>query len=328
VGTQVSKRLPGFTLVELLMVISMITLLISILIPKLKGAREQAKRIVCQSNMKNINTSLLTYVSEYDTYPVLFKTQPLSWATWNFGGWTGRDFETYCNTEAQGTFCFQTYQRPLSVYMMEPGQILPDEKGADGLFGTPDDRITEMPVFECPSDTISTQWRWAYGTNWSGSDASNAVREMSAYEQCGSSYQMNFYWFYQADARARLVLGSAAFNARARWKEAFKIGRTLWRQADEHGGASRFITLVEDPFDWGIAQDLNQSDNAAAGDDFRHSFCGEQAMGFHGAWSRHMVAFMDGHVEYLQTDTRYQRETDWTVTNDAWRDTRRRENCP
>lgn len=315
----------AFTLLELLVVISIVALLAAVLTPGLRAAREQAKRVVCQSNMRQVNTALITYVNEYDSYPVLFRVHPancnaVSWATWSFGGWTGRDFETYCNGSAEGTFCYQTWQRPLSVYMMEPHAIPPDAKGADGVFGSNDDVRTEMPAFQCPSDTYSTQWRWRTR------NPSAIVRGMSAYDQCGSSYQMNFYWFYQANARVAMPANPCRLLKK--WNAAFETGRRIWRQADEHGGASRFVTLVEDPFDWGIAQDLGVSAVPDAGPDFKHSFTGEQTMGFHGVWSKHMVAFLDGHVEYLSADTRYQRESHWTVTNERWFDTRRRENCP
>jgi hypothetical protein len=151
------------------------------------------------------------------------------------------------------------------------------------------------------------------------------IREMSAYEQVGSSYQMNYYWFYQALARTSVSPGSCK---RARqWAEAFDIGRDLWRSADEDGGASRFVTLVEDPFDWGVAQSLSHSANAQADADFEHTVSGEQSMGFHGKWSKHVMAFMDGHVDYMLADTRFQRQAHWTVTDESWLDTRRRENC-
>ncbi len=321
-----NPRRTAFTLIELLVTISIIGILISITMPSLKAAREQAKRVVCQANMKSVNTSLLTYVSELDTYPVLLQVNPQncspSWATWSFGGWTGRDFETYCDADARGRFCFQTFQRPLSVYMMEPSAIAPDSKGADGRFGTGDDLTTEMPMFRCPSDTVSTQWRWRTA------NASEKVKEMSAYDQCGSSYQMNFYWFHQAKVRARNAVESGRCFSYRVWSRAFEMGRQLWRRADQFGGAVRFVTLVEDPFDWGVAQNLAESADAEADAEFRHFVIGEQTLGFHGTWSKHMLAFLDGHVDYTLADTRYQREGHWTVTNEAWFDTRRRENCP
>ncbi|MCB9850161.1 MAG: prepilin-type N-terminal cleavage/methylation domain-containing protein [Phycisphaerales bacterium] len=56
----------GFTLVELLVVVSVIALLISILLPSLRSARDQSKRLVCRSNLRNIWTGILMYSYEYN----------------------------------------------------------------------------------------------------------------------------------------------------------------------------------------------------------------------------------------------------------------------
>lgn len=65
-----SNRKPaGFTLVELLVVISIIALLISILLPSLGRARSIAKGTVCLANLKRIGGQMSLYLLEQSVYP-------------------------------------------------------------------------------------------------------------------------------------------------------------------------------------------------------------------------------------------------------------------
>jgi prepilin-type N-terminal cleavage/methylation domain-containing protein len=68
--TGFSSRSAGFTLVELLVVISIIALLLAILMPSLNKAREAARAVVCTNNSKQVGTLFSIYVSENrEEYP-------------------------------------------------------------------------------------------------------------------------------------------------------------------------------------------------------------------------------------------------------------------
>jgi prepilin-type N-terminal cleavage/methylation domain-containing protein len=54
----------GFTLVELLVVISIIALLLSVLMPALGKAREQARLLTCQANCKQVSTFISLYQAD------------------------------------------------------------------------------------------------------------------------------------------------------------------------------------------------------------------------------------------------------------------------
>lgn len=59
-------RTRGFTLIELLVVIAIIAILAAILFPVFAAAREKARQSKCLSNMKQIGTAFMAYLTDYD----------------------------------------------------------------------------------------------------------------------------------------------------------------------------------------------------------------------------------------------------------------------
>ena len=60
------KKRTCFTLIELLIVISIISILIALLLPALKVAREKARGANCTSNLKQVGIGQFLYQSDFD----------------------------------------------------------------------------------------------------------------------------------------------------------------------------------------------------------------------------------------------------------------------
>lgn len=73
----------GFTLVELLVVIAIIGILVALLLPAIQAAREAARRVSCQNNVKNLALAVLTFENAKKELPAGALIAPTAGEMWN-----------------------------------------------------------------------------------------------------------------------------------------------------------------------------------------------------------------------------------------------------
>ncbi len=72
-----SKIISGFTMVELLVLIAIISILMAMLLPALKKARGMAKQMECLNTMKQCGTASVYYLGDFGHLPPIFWTDSL-----------------------------------------------------------------------------------------------------------------------------------------------------------------------------------------------------------------------------------------------------------
>jgi len=142
------RKSRGFTLVELLVVIGIIALLISILLPALNKARQQAAKVKCLSNMRSLMLAVHMYTNE--------NKNQLPFANWD-GNWDTATRYAYG--------WLYTNQATLRVGF---GGDISGTWGAhppiDGVeSGVLWQYLKSVAIYHCPMDTESSAWT---GTNW------------------------------------------------------------------------------------------------------------------------------------------------------------------
>jgi prepilin-type N-terminal cleavage/methylation domain-containing protein/prepilin-type processing-associated H-X9-DG protein len=137
-----NRKRKGFTLVELLVVISIIGMLMALLLPAVQAAREAGRANTCRNNLKNLALAMTNYESQRNVYPgYVNNIVPTASATSD-------------NHYRSWTFVLLPYMDHRSLY-----DELKDKTAAlaPSVDGTPNDLISKtIELLNCPSNPPET----------------------------------------------------------------------------------------------------------------------------------------------------------------------------
>jgi prepilin-type processing-associated H-X9-DG protein len=146
-----TRAVPGSTLIETLVVVSMIGLLIALLLPAVQSAREAARRAQCENNLKQIGLALHSYESSNRSFPLNWgspRVDPVRGHPWYVGG---RPYS------ALTRILPYLEQQPLYASINFSWETFANDNGIDDGPGFPFPQnltayATTLDVYLCPSD--------------------------------------------------------------------------------------------------------------------------------------------------------------------------------
>lgn len=116
----------GFTLVELLVVLSIIGLLIGLLLPAVQSAREAARRMQCQSHVKQLGLAALNFESAHRRFPS---------GGWGYQ-WQGfADVNSLAGQPGSWTFSLLPYLEQAALYQLGSYRTGTDWGDNEPLYG-------------------------------------------------------------------------------------------------------------------------------------------------------------------------------------------------
>lgn len=145
-GNRTTKN--GFTLIELLVVIAIIALLLSIIMPALRLAREQARKIVCKSQLSQLGKAVELYEMQYDYRRFIIRPNTDDYWMGQLAPYTDNEYYTRQFMEGRRVELLLCPSAPYEKY----------EEDTTGTYTNPSGQF---------STSAHTPWSWARSTGLS-----------------------------------------------------------------------------------------------------------------------------------------------------------------
>lgn len=317
------KRTKAFTLIELLVVVAIIALLISILLPSLSRAKEQARIALCLSNQRSISQAGVSYVMDKAMAVFAFRfgyvpdTAPDNFVGFDLatefiwggdvphkrandpgapdpdGGWGGNPDILVITPD----------ERPMNKYFDATVSWSDNERrGISNPIRRR--RMMQLPeYFKCPSDKTNL-----VPMSGEAEEPGDADTPETTWEWWGTSYPINWYWGHYYEGMGIRLIGNYD-QSTVGVLDGPPAKAILNSKTDK--GSAEWIFFYENQ--------MNFAMEAAEPRDYPRGRPARIVTGWHRQENVHAACFFDGHAVYRYFDTAHIDGPGWTTwPNRPW----------